>query len=112
MRAYVIRRLLLIIPTVFLTSLIIFFMIRLIPGDIIDAMVVQMQWYYPVDRPALEHALGLDVPVYIQYGRWLGNIVMHGDLGLSLWRGIPVNGIILSRWPITLELGFLGLVIA
>ncbi len=112
MRAYVIRRLLLVIPTVFLASLIVFFMIRLIPGDLIDIMAQKMQRFTVLDRAAIEQALGLDVPIFTQYGRWIGNIVMHGDLGNSLWDKIPVTEMILRRWPVTLELGFLALIIA
>ena len=117
MRAYIIRRLLLMIPTVFIVSLIVFFMIRFIPGTIVDAMVAQQQMIgggvtVSVDRAVIEQALGLDQPILIQYGRWIGNIVMHGDLGNSLWRGIPVTEEIAARWPVTFELGLLALIIA
>jgi len=110
MRAYIIRRVLLLIPTVFLVSLIIFFLIRLIPGDIIDQMVANWEFVAQIDRAALEHNLGLDVPIVIQYGRWVGNIVTHGDFGNSLWEGTPVIKRIATAWPITIELGFLGLI--
>jgi len=68
MRVYIIRRLLLMIPTVFLVSLIIFLMIRLIPGDIIDLMISEQleSGGGPADRAALEHEMGLDVPVLVQ----------------------------------------------
>ncbi len=84
MRAYIIRRLLLVIPTVFLASLVIFFMIRFLPGDIVDLMMAEAEYYAlgtEVTRAAIEHDLGLDVPILTQYGRWMGNIIMHGDLG-------------------------------
>jgi len=112
MRAYIIRRLLLAIPTLWLASLIIFFTIRLIPGDIIDLMVSEMQVFSEMDRAAVEHAMGLDVPVLIQYGHWIGDIALHGDFGNSLWSGAPVTSEVLSRWPVTLELGILGLIIS
>ncbi len=112
MRAYIIRRLLLIIPTVFLASFILFFAIRLIPGDIIDLLTAQMQMSVTIDRAAIEHALGLDVPLFIQYGRWVGNIVMHGNLGGSLWTGRPVISEIIPTLPVTLELGLLGLIVS
>ena len=74
MRAYIIRRLLLIIPTLFILSILVFLSVRFIPGDIIDAMVAQMERYQAatIDREAVERMLGLDVPVYVQYGRWIG----------------------------------------
>ena len=111
MRAYIIRRLLLIIPTLFILSLIVFFSVRFIPGDIMDAMVARSEFTGTVDREALERRLGLDVPVWVQYGRWTGNIFRHGTLGTSLWGGFTVEEKILARLPVTLELGLLAIVI-
>ena len=85
MRAYIIRRLLLIIPTLFLLSVLVFFSVRFIPGDVIDAMLGRMeQQIGNVDREILERKLGLDVPGHVQYGRWIGGIVLHGTLGQSM----------------------------
>ena len=64
-----------------------------------------------IDREALEHRLGLDVPVHVQYGRWIGNILLHGSLGRSLMGGWTVEERILDRLPVTIELGLLALVI-
>ena len=115
MRAYIIRRLLLIIPTLFILSIIVFSLVRLIPGDVIDVMVGRMMQTYvggvELDREALEHALGLDVPALVQYGRWLGDILLHGDLGESLVGGPPVTEKILDRLPVTVELGVMAIVI-
>ena len=71
MRSYVIRRLLLVIPTIFLVSLITFFMVHLIPGDIVDSMGVADPTN-PLGRPTLERKFGLDAPLMVQYGRWPG----------------------------------------
>jgi peptide/nickel transport system permease protein len=87
-------------------------MIRLIPGNVIDLMVSEQQSVTGMDRQAIEHELGLDIPIYEQYGRWIGNIFVHGSLGLSLWKKIPVTGLILERLPVTVELGLLALIIA
>lgn len=65
-----------------------------------------------VDREALEHALGLDVPIHIQYARWMRDIILHGSLGESLWRGTSVTGEIIDRLPVTFELGLLGIIIS
>ena len=115
MRAYLIRRLLLIIPTLFILSILVFLSVRFIPGDVIDVMVGRMMQTYvggvELDREALEHALGLDVPVLVQYGRWLGDILLHGDLGESLVGGPPVTEKILDRLPVTVELGVMAIVI-
>ena len=112
MRAYLIRRLLLIIPTLFILSILVFLAVRFIPGDIIDVMVGDMQWMAgDIDREALERMLGLDVPVHVQYGRWLGGIFLHGTLGESLFGGYAVEEAILDRLPVTIELGVLAIVI-
>ena len=114
MRAYVIRRLLLIIPTLFILSVLVFLSVRFIPGDIVDMMVLGIVGYNPaygVDREALLHALGLDVPVYVQYGRWLEGILLHGTLGNSLFGDWPVEEKIVGRLPVTLELGVLAIII-
>jgi len=125
MRAYIIRRLLLIIPTVFMVSIIIFFLVRFIPGSIVDAMVGQQMMggggSVALDRAVIEHELGLDVPILTQYGRWIGvwpgedgsfSGIFQGDLGTSLWKDTPVLEEIAARWPVTLELGLMGLIIA
>ena len=85
LRAYIIRRLLLIFPTLFILSILVFVSVRFIPGDVIDVIVGRMAMYvhWDVDREALERMLGLDVPVYVQYGRWIGEILRHGTLGES-----------------------------
>ena len=115
MRAYIIRRLLLIIPTLFILSVLVFLSVRFIPGDTIDAMVSRMGsmgvGLGNIDREALEHMLGLDVPVHVQYGRWIGEIFLHGSLGESLIGSWSVEERIVERLPVTIELGFLAIVI-
>ena len=125
MRAYIIRRLLLIIPTLFLLSILVFLSVRFIPGDVIDVMVAEMQYLGDFDREALEHKLGLDVPVHVQYGRWIGvlptpdpvtgeshfNGLLQGTLGKSLYGREAVKEKIIARLPVTVELGVLAIVI-
>ena len=113
MRAYIIRRLLLIVPTLFILSILVFLSVRFIPGDVIDVMIGRMAYYvqFDVDREALERTLGLDVPVYVQYGRWIGDIFRHGTLGESLFTRELVEQAILERLPVTLELGLMAIVI-
>ena len=113
MRAYCIRRLLLIIPTLWILTIIVFLMVRFIPGDVIDIMVDKMELDAggDVDREAIERLLGLDLPVYVQYGRWVGDILLHGTLGESLWGGWTVEGRIMGRLPLTIELGVMAIVI-
>ena len=113
MRAYVIRRLLLVIPTLFILSVLVFLSVRFIPGDVIDVMLGRMDWQAAgvIDREALERRLGLDVPVWVQYGRWMGGIFLHGSLGESLMGGWPIKERIFGRLPVTVELGVLAILI-
>ena len=111
MRAHIIRRLLLVIPTLFILSVLVFLSVRFIPGDVIDAMQGRLAGLGRVDRAALEQMLGLDQPVYVQYGRWLGDILLHGSLGRSLMGDWSVEEKILGRLPVTIELGVLSIVI-
>ena len=127
MRAYIIRRLLLIIPTLFILTILVFLAVRFIPGDAIDAMARELEDLgMVVDREDFEHKLGLDVPVYVQYGRWIGVLptpdwpttgeshfkgLLQGTLGESLRGGPPVTEKIFSRLPVTIELGVMAIVI-
>ena len=111
MRDYVIRRLLTLLPTLFFASLIVFFAIRMIPGDVIDLMLSQNDVSSDADRAQLEAALGLDQPALQQYGSWVFAAV-QGDLGNSLWQNTPVSALLAERLPITFELGFLALLVS
>ena len=129
MRAYLIRRLLLIIPTLFILSILVFLSVRFIPGDAIDAMVARMEEAgvlgFEIDREALERMLGLDVPVHVQYGRWIGvlptpdfvtkdshfNGLLQGSLGESLVSSFTVEEKIRGRLPVTIQLGVMAIVI-
>jgi peptide/nickel transport system permease protein len=113
MRAYMIRRLLALIPTLFFASVIVFATVRMIPGDIIDLMISQNDISADgTDREQLEKALGLDQPMYIQYFRWMGGILLRGDFGSSLWQEQSVIGEILARLPTTFQLGAMALFVA
>ena len=110
-RAYIIRRLLLILPTLFILSILVFLSLRFIPGDVVDVIQGKMEWYGEVDREAVERRLGLDVPVYVQYVRWLGDIFLHGSLGESLFGRGAVEEKIIDRLPVTIELGLMAILI-
>jgi peptide/nickel transport system permease protein len=112
MRAFLFRRLLALIPTLLFATIIVFALIRLIPGDIIDMMMSQHDvGMQEVTRATIEKALGLDKPIYVQYILWLKNLLIHGDLGESLWKGTAVTEEIMDRLPVTIELGLIGLII-
>ena len=114
MRAYIIRRLFLMIPTLFILTILVFLSLRFIPGDVIDIMQARMEsdeMMTALDREAMERQLGLDVPVYVQYGRWMEGILLHGTLGNSLISGYRIEERIIGRLPVTIELGVLAIVI-
>ena len=111
MQAYVIRRLLALLPTLFFASLIVFLSMRMIPGDVIDLMLAQNDIATSQDRARVEAALGLDKPLLTQYVNWMGD-ALTGDLGRSLWQNTPVTEQLAATLPITFELGFLALLVA
>jgi len=113
MRGFIIRRLLALIPTIFFATLIIFIVIRLIPGDIIDQMMSQQAVSsQEVTRKNIEQALGLDVPIHVQYYRWAKGIFLHGDLGKSLWKKTKVTDEVMARLPITFQLSGMAIIFA
>jgi len=126
MRAYVSRRLLLAVPVLFLVSLIVFCMIRLIPGDAVDAVAARMgaaggDMGVASARVEIARLLGLDVPMHVQYVRWIGiarqadgrySGLFQGDLGKSFWEARTVLEEIGDRWPVTIELGLLALIVS
>lgn len=112
MQAYIVRRLLALIPTLFFASVIVFVTVRMIPGDVIDLMLSQNDIAAAkMGREQLEKALGFDTPMWIQYGKWIGNILLHGDFGRSLWQNTPVSEYLTARLPITFELGLMALIV-
>lgn len=93
-------------------SLLVFFSIRMIPGDAITAMLgTEAGLLTPVQRQALATYFGIDQPAVVQYGRWLLGL-LQGDLGISVTYGRPVLSVILERFPLTLELALLAMLIA
>lgn len=109
MRQYLVKRLLLVVPTLLLVSVIVFSLMRLIPGDVVVLMFEEKAYAKDVD--SLRAKLGLDKPLHIQYITWIGQVV-QGDLGESLWTKRPVLEEIQRRLPITCELGAMAIVVA
>ncbi|MPZ98602.1 MAG: ABC transporter permease subunit [Dehalococcoidia bacterium] len=106
MTEYVVRRLLAMIPTFFIVSVIVFSMVRLIPGDVVDIMVENYQ--YADDKEQLREQLGLNESVPVQYLTWVSGIV-RGDFGESLWTGRTIMDELRYRLPLTLQLGVVSL---
>jgi peptide/nickel transport system permease protein len=110
MKQYVLRRLAVAVPTLALVSVIVFSMMRLMPGDVVLRMVEGQAYAPTVD--ALRRELGLDRPVYRQYLDWMSGIVLRGDFGQSYWTRQPILDEFASRFPVTLELALLTILIS
>ena len=112
MRAYIVRRLILVIPTLFILSTIVFLTVRFIPGDAIDAMVSSSDYLaLDLDRETLMKQLGLDVPMHVQYAKWMQGMLLQGTFGDSLMGAWKVEERIVSRLPVTVQLGVMAIVI-
>ncbi len=102
MLSHFIRRVITILPVFILMTILVFLLVRMIPGDPIDVMY-GTEGMDAARRAALSHELGLDQPIFIQYFKWLGKAAT-GDLGRSYRAQMPVMELILSRLPVTLFL--------
>ena len=109
MRTYILRRLLQIIPTVLMITLVVFLMMQSIPGDPVVALLGDA--YTEEDAAKVRVGYGLDKPVLMQYVIWLGKLV-RGDWGASILTGRPVLQDVLVRLPVTLELIVLSMGVA
>lgn len=112
MLRYLTQRLVAFVPTLLGVSILIFAMIRAVPGDAIVAMLgTEAGMLTETQRASLEAYFGLDRPPVEQYFRWMGG-VLQGDLGLSVRHGAPVLDVILSRFPVTLQLAGMAIFVA
>jgi peptide/nickel transport system permease protein len=104
---YILRRLLLMIPTLFGVSVIVFALVRMLPGDAVTMLL--QEFNYAKDAEELRAKLGLDRPAPVQYVEWLGGVT-RGDFGVSLRSKNVVGEEIMNKLPVTLELGVLALI--
>lgn len=109
MAYYLLNRFVASVVTAILASLIVFILVRNVPGDVVAQMLGQTS--DPTAERALREFFGLDQPIYRQYLAWLSN-VLSGDLGVSWTRGHPVWQLIKDALLVTLQLGFMTLVVA
>ncbi|MBN2551931.1 MAG: ABC transporter permease [Spirochaetales bacterium] len=106
---FALRRLGRLLLTIFLISTIVFFIIRIIPGD--PALVVAGMDATPEAIDAIRARLGTDQPLALQFVQWLWNVVRF-DFGESLISGQPITGLVFQRFPLTLSLALLGILIS
>ena len=112
MTTYIVRRLIHAFIVLFLVTLIVFFAMRLLPGDPILMLVTstEQQEYTEEQIIKLRHEFGLDKPLVLQYLDWISSI-LRGNLGTSILNRQPVEQELLRRLPITLHLGGLAFII-
>lgn len=107
--AYIVRRFLLTIPAMLAMSVIVFFIIRLVPGD--PVLVILGLRATPATIAALRGQLHLDDPIVVQYVRWLGK-VLRGDLGVDIRTHELIRDQLMTRLPVTLELAVLAMIMS
>jgi peptide/nickel transport system permease protein len=111
MAKYILKRLLYMIPMMFVVSLLVFITIQLPPGDYVSAMIEEMRnqqgtnWS-PQFEAAMRDRYGLNQPITTQYAKWMGNIVLHGDFGYSFQNNEPSQKIIWDRLGMTMLIAF------
>lgn len=112
MFTFLTRRLLYMIPTLFLVSVVTFAVIQLPPGDYLDTLAAELNELGGLDdgtRAALEERYGLGQPMYVQYLKWMRGILIYGDFGISFERNVPVNDLIWDRLGWTFAISVLTL---
>jgi peptide/nickel transport system permease protein len=108
MNRYLARRLVLVVPTLIGVTIVVFALVRMLPGDAVSMLL--QDYAYAKDADELRARLGLDRPVHVQYFEWLGG-VLQGNLGTSLRSNEPVTIEISNRMPVTAELGLMAIAI-
>jgi peptide/nickel transport system permease protein len=108
MLIYAINRILQMSPVLFVLTVVVFTFVQLLPGDVIDTLIGDEQAEDPELRKALEEEYGLDKPIYVQYGIWLGK-ALQGDFGKSLITRRPISVELFESIPATVYLGLVGI---
>ena len=112
MLAYTFKRILLMIPTLLGVAILVFLMLRLMPGDIVETMLREGGGNIPAHVIEQERArLGLDQPIHIQFISWFGGI-LQGDFGASMWTGRPVLYEIGARLELSLQIALMATFLA
>lgn len=109
---FIIRRILYMIPTIFLVSIVTFAIIQLPPGDYLDTLAAELADSGGLDegtRQALADQYGLGQPIYVQYFKWMHGILFHGNFGISFEKNVPVNDLIWDRLGWTFGISILTL---
>jgi len=111
MNRYILRRLLVSIPTIIGITILIFLVMRVLPGDPVSVVFGQESFVTmsKADQARFRSDLGLDQPLHVQYLQWMA-AVAHGDFGRSFWRNDTVRDLLLRRGPITVQIALMAIV--
>jgi peptide/nickel transport system permease protein len=110
-KTFLVHRFLLMLATLFGMSVLIFVLLRLAPGNIVDILFASAGYVDEVDKKAIEKDLGIDKPLPVQYFTWIGGL-LEGDLGKSYRLEVRASTVILPRIPVTLQLAVLAMCVA
>ena len=108
---YLLPRLVTALLTLFGTSVLVFVLLRLVPGDIVDIIFSSAGFVNPADQAAIARELGVDQPIAVQYARWIKDVA-KGDLGKSYRYDVPAWQVVKPRIPVTVELAILAILVA
>jgi peptide/nickel transport system permease protein len=111
MRTYMLKRVLALIPTLIGVTILVFLMMRMIPGTVVDQLIGTEARVDESTKAAMRAFFGLDQPLYMQYWNWVSGLA-RGDMGNSWRSGLPVGKMIFDRLAVTAELGLLALIIS
>ena len=111
MKSYIAQRLVIAVLTLFGMSVVIFVLLRMAPGDIVDVLFSAAGYVNPSEKQAILRELGMDKPYWRQYVEWITQI-FHGDLGKSYRYDLPAWQIIRPLLPVTIELAMLSTIVA
>jgi peptide/nickel transport system permease protein len=111
MSRYLLQRLALVIPTLIGTSLIVFILLRLLPGDIVDILFGGDPQVNQQTIDQIRESMGLNKPMVVQYGEWVGGLA-RGDAGVSMRTGLPVSESLVRSMPVTIQLAVMAVFFA
>lgn len=110
MQRYIVRRVMLAIPTIILVMFATFVMVRFVPGDLVELILAENPYATEQDKIDLRERLGLDESIPLQFAKYSGNL-LQGDMGYSHWTNRPVTEELRRRLPVTLEFGMLAVLL-
>src|SRR5919201_4542710 len=112
MTKYILKRVLLMIPTLVGVAVLIFFLMRVVPGDVVELRFAGESAFASKENLAIERArLGLDQPLWKQFVAWMGGIARF-DFGTSMWTGAPISEEIRLRFALSLQLSIMATLVA